>query len=356
MGRHRIHLLAVIGIVALVAGACASASPPPETARVAAAPPAPVQAPAPPRPAPPPLPEAFESDDFVITFAKTGDTAESLAKKYLGDDGKAWMIQDYMGALTFEPGQEVVIPRRPWNPSGVEAGGYQIIPILCYHNLGPESKGRLLLAGSKFEEQMRYLKANGYRVISMNEFVEFTRLGRQLPRKSVVLTFDDGYKSFMQYAYPILKELGFTATLFVYTDYVGAGKNAFSWQDLRELVAAGFDVEAHSKTHGDLRRIAGEPDATYLKRMQAELGQPQELFKRNLGQPRAIIAYPYGSWDESLLGRLAEYGYVEGFSVRRQGNASFVRPLAANRSQIYSEMTLDDFVKNLNVYQEESLK
>ncbi len=45
-----------------------------------------------------------------------------------------------------------------------------------------------------------------------------------------------------------------------------------------------------------------------------------------------------------------------GFSVRRQGNASFVRPLAANRSQIYSEMTIEDFAKNLNVYQEESLK
>jgi peptidoglycan/xylan/chitin deacetylase (PgdA/CDA1 family) len=90
--------------------------------------------------------------------------------------------------------------------------------------------------------------------------------------------------------------------------------------------------------------------------MQTELGQPQDLFKRNLGGPRPVIAYPYGSWDESLLGRLTEYGYIAGFSVRRQGNASFVRPLAANRSQIYSEMSLDDFVKNLNVYQEESLK
>ena len=362
MGGHRISLLAVIGIVALVAGACASAAPPPEPPRAAAAPPsAPAPAPversaAPPRPAPPPLPEAFESDDFVVTFAKAGDTAETLAKRYLGDANKAWMIQDYTGAQTFEPGQEVVIPRRPWNPSGVEAGGYQIIPILCYHNLGPESKGRLLLAASKFDEQMRYLKANGYRVISMAEFVEFTRLGRQLPRKSVVLTFDDGYKSFMQYAYPLLKELGFTATLFIYTDYVGAGKNAFTWQDLKDLTAAGFDVQAHSKSHGDLRRIAGEPDATYVRRMQAELGQPQDLFKRNLGRPSTIIAYPYGSWDESLLSRLAEYGYLAGFSVRRQGNASFVRPLAANRSQIYSEMTMDDFIKNLNVYQEESLK
>src|SRR5262245_47046520 len=361
MGGHRISLLAVIGIVALVAGPCASVAPTAEPPRAAAAPqapaPAPIERAAPaPRPAPPPLPEAFQSDDFVVTFAKAGDTAETLAKRYLGDADKAWMIQDYTGAHKFEPGQEVVIPRRPWNPSGVEATGYQIVQVLGCHNLGPESKGRLLLAASKFDEQMRYLKANGYRVISMAEVVEFTRLNRQLPRKSVVLTFDDGYKSFMQYAFPLLKELGFTATLFVYTDYVGAGKNAFTWQDLKELTAAGFDVQAHSKSHGDLRRVAGEPDATYVRRMQAELGQPQDLFKRNLGRPSVIIAYPYGSWDEPLLSRLAEYGYTAGFSVRRQGNASFVRPLAANRSQIYSEMTMDDFIKNLNVYQEESLK
>jgi peptidoglycan/xylan/chitin deacetylase (PgdA/CDA1 family) len=355
--RHRPVLL-LLGGVALIAAACASAPPPPppEPPRAAVATPPPAPPPAPPPPAPPPLPDAFESEDFVVTFAKAGDTSASLAARYLGDASKAWMIEDYTEKRTFDAGQEVVIPRRPWNPSGVEAGGYQIVPILCYHNLGVESKGRLLLAVSKFEEQMRYLKANGYRVVSLADFVEFTRLGRQLPQRSVVLTFDDGYKSFMQYAYPVLKELGFTATLFVYTDYVGAGRNALSWQDLKELTAAGFDVEAHSKTHGDLRRAAGETDAQYARRMRGELGLPQDLFQRNLGRPRPIIAFPYGSWDESLLGKLGEYGYVAGFSVRRQGNASFVRPLTANRSQIYSEMTIEDFVKNLNVYHQETLK
>ena len=353
MSAYPIGRLAVVAMVALVAGACASTPPAATTAPgVAKATPAAPISP----PAPPPLPEAFESDDFVVTFAKPGDTMQSLAAKYLGDAGKAWLIEDYTGTTTLQSGQEVVIPRRSWNLTGVDPRGYQIVPILCYHNLGAESKGRLLLAVSKFEEQMRYLKTHGYRVVSLADFVEFMRQQRQLPQKAVVLTFDDGYRSFRQYAYPILKELGFTATLFVYTDYVGAGRNALSWQDLRDLAAEGFDVEAHSKSHGDLRRVAGEPDAQYQRRMQVELAQPQDLFKRNLGGPRPVIAYPYGSWDESLLGRLAEYGYIAGFSVRRQGNASFVRPLAANRSQIYSEMSLDDFVKNLNVYQEENLK
>jgi len=266
------------------------------------------------------------------------------------------MIDDYARGKAIAPGQEVVIPRRSWNLTGVDPSGYQIVPILCYHNLGEQAKGRLVLAVAKFQEQMRYLKDNGYRVISLLDFVEWTRLGRQLPQRSVVLTFDDGYRSFKQYAYSILKELGFTATLFVYTDYIGAGKNALSWQDLRELQSEGFDVEAHSKTHGDLRRAAGEAEAQHLRRLQVELAQPQDLFERNLGRRRTIIAYPYGSWDEAVLTKAAEAGYVAGFSVRRQGDAAFIRPLAGTRSQIYSEMTMEDFEKNLNVFHPENLK
>lgn len=298
----------------------------------------------------------FESEDFIVVYARAGDTAETLAARHLGDRAKAWVIEDYNGTATFKAGQEVPIPRKPWNLSGVEVTGYQLVPVLAYHNLAAEAKGRMVLAVSSFQEQMGYLKASGYRVVSLSEFVEFTRLGRQLPKKAVILTFDDGYKTFRQHAVPVLKQLGFTATLFVYTDYVGAGRNALSWQELKELSAEGFDVQAHSKTHGDLRRVPGEAEAQYANRMRAELGQPQELFKRNLGRPSPILAYPYGSWDEDLLKKVAEHGYVAAFSVRRQGNASFVRPLAANRSQIYSEMSLEDFVKNLNVFHEETLR
>jgi peptidoglycan/xylan/chitin deacetylase (PgdA/CDA1 family) len=213
-----------------------------------------------------------------------------------------------------------------------------------------------VLAASSFREQMRYLKTNGYRVVSLADFIEFIRLNRQLPQRAVVLTFDDGYRAFKDYAYPVLKELGFTATLFVYTDWVGAGRGALSWSDLRELSADGFDVEAHTKTHADLRRATGETEAQYARRMQAELEKPQELFSKNLGHRSQILAYPYGRWEEGLLPKVKEHGYIAAFSVRRQGNASFVRPLTGHRSQIYSEMTLDDFVRNLNVFQEENLR
>jgi peptidoglycan/xylan/chitin deacetylase (PgdA/CDA1 family) len=334
----------LLSVTALWLAACATATGPSGPAPSAA------PAKAPPRPA------AYQSEDFIVTFAQAGDTPETLAERFLGGADKGWMIEDYTGLRAFAPGQEVVIPRRPWNPAGVTPGGYQIVPILTYHNLAEQAKGRLVLAAASFREQMRYLKTNGYRVVSLADFVDYTRLNRQLPQRAVVLTFDDGYRAFKDHAYPVLKELGFTATLFIYTDWVGAGRGSLSWVDLRELAAAGVDIQAHSKTHADLRRAQGETEAQYARRMQAELEQPQDLFNRNLGRRSQVLAYPYGRWEEGLLPKVKEYGYIAAFSVRRQGNASFVRPLAGHRSQIYSEMTLDDFVRNLNVFQEENLR
>src|SRR5437016_3630237 len=297
--------------------------------------------------------------DSVNLAARLESNAKSmqiLADRFLGDPGRAWMIEDYNGLSRVAPGQEVVIPKKPWSPSGVYANGYQLVPVLVYHNIGPQAKGRLVMAARTFKQQMRYLKAHGYRVISLDELVDYTELNRQLPRRSVVLTFDDGYKSFLQYAYPILKELGFTATLFVYTDYVGNGRNALNWDDLKSLAKQGFPIGAHSKTHNDQRRHSGESDEELARRMQVELAEPLALFERRLGQAPQVIAYPYGAHDDALVKKVREHGYIAAFSVRREGNASFVPPLRIHRSQIYSEMTIEEFAKSLDVFQKEAFQ
>jgi hypothetical protein len=116
------------------------------------------------------------------------------------------MIEEHVGVRSFAPGVEVVIPRLEWNPSGVYPSGYQLVPVLVYHNIGAQRKGRLLIAASTFEEQMRYLKAEGYRAVRLEDFLAHLLQKRQLPKKSVMVTFDDGYKGFLQYAHPLLKE------------------------------------------------------------------------------------------------------------------------------------------------------
>jgi peptidoglycan/xylan/chitin deacetylase (PgdA/CDA1 family) len=297
-----------------------------------------------------------ETEDFVVVVAGGGETAEGLARTHLGDAGKGWMIEDFMGARTFARGQQVVIPKKPWNVSGVDATGFQLVPILVYHNIGKDARGRLLLGVDAFSEQMRYLKSNGFRVVSVAEFVEWLHLRRQLPKKTVVLTFDDGYRSFREHAYPVLKELHFTATLFVYTDYVGAGRNALNWDDLKVLAAEGFDVQAHSKSHGDLRRGDHESEASYGRRLQAELIEPPRVLAKSVGRPISFLAYPYGRVDDAVLAKVKEQGYHAAFTVRRESNPAFVDMLRISRSQVYAEMTLEQFVKNLNVFHPENLR
>lgn len=343
-------------LVALLGG-CATGAPPPETAPTTGGP-APSRPPAtarPPAPAPA-MPETFESDEWIVTFARAGDTTESLAARFLGDARRAWVIEDFNGIATVAPGQKVVIPRRDWNPVGVRPDGYQLVPILTYHDIAPQAKGRLVIAAEAFEEQMRYLKAHRYRVITLREFHDFLMRGRQLPERAVVVTFDDGYRSFLTHAYPVLKELGYTATLFVYTDYIGAGRNALGWDDLKRLAAEGFEIEGHSKTHSDLRRRKDEPDADYHRRLRAEMEVPQKLFRERLGRPATFLAYPYGAVDDDVIPAARDYGFSAGLTVLREGNSAFVPAFRVRRSQIYAEMTLEDFVRNLNTFAQEGLR
>jgi peptidoglycan/xylan/chitin deacetylase (PgdA/CDA1 family) len=303
-----------------------------------------------------PWPRAlFESDDFIVTNARWGDTAPRLAARFLGDPAKAWMIEDYNEQATFTAGQEVVIPKRPWNASGVDANGYQLVPVLVYHQIGPAARGRLVMPVANFEQQMLHLKAEGYRVIPLEELVEFTALGRQLPRRAVVLTFDDGYKSFVEFVRPILKELGFHATLFIYTDYVGAGPTALDWDDLKSLAQEGFTIGAHSKTHGDLKRRPGESGEAWSRRLEVELAQPLQLFRARLGLTPRMLAYPYGSYDAELADKVRDYGYRAAFTVRREGSPAFVHPLRIRRQQIYAQTTLEEFSRNLAAFHQEPL-
>ncbi|MGH7345041.1 MAG: polysaccharide deacetylase family protein [Candidatus Rokuibacteriota bacterium] len=288
-------------------------------------------------------------------MARPGDTPETMAARHLGDPKKRWMIEDYMGTRTFTEGQEIVIPKREWNPVGVFPWGYQLVPILVYHNISAQEKGKLSIAARTFDAQIRQLHAEGFHALSLADFMAFTAGRRQLPRKSVLLTFDDGYKSFIQYARPLLKDYGFGATLFVYSDFLGGG-SALSWQDLRTLTQQGYDVQAHSKSHDNLRRKEGESETVYAKRIETELAVPQILFKKNLGRASEALAYPFGEMDDELTPYVAKFGYGVAFTVRRQSNPAWVSPLKISRSQIYADMTAKDFTKNLIVFQDEEVR
>lgn len=290
------------------------------------------------------------SADYVVLIAKAQDTYESLAGSYLGDVTLAYLIAEANNNNPIVAGKEVVIPLQPVNPGGLYPDGYQTVPVLSYHQLSHKpNPNSMFVSEAAFDQQMAYLKNNGFNVITLKQFLDFIESRRRPPKKSVVITFDDGWKSTKTMAYPILKKYGFTAVLFVYTDMIKSKQNsvALSWEEVRQLKDSGvFELGAHSITHSDLSKVSDE-------QLHRELHEAQRIIAAKTGSTPVAFAYPYGVFNDKIVAAVKKSDYKAAFSVIRGGNAFFYSPFALNRSMIKGEK-LDDFKKRLEIFRQDS--
>jgi len=294
-------------------------------------------------------PVVAQDDDFSIVIARAGDTADVLAQRYLGDPRKGWWITEANGG---EPraGQVVVIPLKIRNRIGVYADGYQAVPILCYHRFGGRAS-KLTVAPAAFAAQMNYLAKNGYHVLPLARIDEFLAGRTPLPAKSVIITIDDGYRSTYDVAFPVLKQHGFPATVFLYSDFVGAG-DALTWAQMKEMAASGLvDIQPHSKTHANLTlRLADETEARYRDRVRREVDTPIALIKERLSLPSTTFAYPYGDVNEIIVDLLARQGTQKGVTVTPGGNGFFSYPYMLRRTMVFGNEDIDAFKAKLNTF------
>ena len=291
-----------------------------------------------------------QNDRFVVLVARRGDSLRTLAQRYLGDADKDWMIAEFNGIARATPGQELVIPLIAINPVGVYSDGYQTVPILSYHRFGSKP-GRMVVTPQAFAEQLAYLARNDYRVIRLTDLIEFLDGKKPLPRRTVVITIDDGYASTYQHAYPLLKKYRFPATAFVYSDFVAAS-DALNWNQMQEMVASGLiDIQPHSKTHTNLIvRFAGESEEQYIARLDTEILTPLTILRQQLQIPIISFAYPYGDANKHVVERLTQARYRLGLTVNPGGNPFFTYPLMLHRNMIFGEDNLDAFKAKLHVY------
>ena len=188
------------------------------------------------------------------------------------------------------------------------------IPILMYHHIGglPAQPDRLrlnlTLSVAHFTAHLAYFRDNGYQTVTLNDVVAAMYGEADLPEKPIVLTFDDGYLDHYTNAFPLLQESGFTATFFIVTSLVGDGEYV-TWEQLREMAAAGMRIEAHGLTHRDLREIGSGG-------IRHEAVQARQTLEEEIGQPVRFYCYPAGKYTDQTPALMAEAGYLGAVTVQ----------------------------------------
>ena len=289
---------------------------------------------------------------LLIYEAAAGDRLAGIAARFLGDAALEWTVAEAnaIGVDSSETlaGRVLIVPLQPRNAVGVGSEQYQTVPILCYHRFGSPSS-KMIISPASFAAQLDWLARNHFQVLRLADVAGFLAGHKPLPPRSVVITIDDGYESVYRHAYPLLKKYGFPATLFVYTDFIGAG-DALSWAQMQEMSRSGLvDIQSHSKSHRNLiERGAQENEARYRQNIETEMRQPRELIAKRLdGRALRHIAYPYGDANVPVLEAATRAGFELGVTVTPGGNAFFAQPLMLRRTMIFGDLDLEGFKARL---------
>jgi len=178
-----------------------------------------------------------------------------------------------------------------------------------------------------FEAQMNELKNRGIAVIGIQDLLAWKRGEKNIPPRCAVITFDDGWKSQYEVAWPIMKKFGYPFAMFIYTEGVRGGSlgggEAITWEQLADMRDNGVDIEAHSATHQDLREghtimlasTGGKRTKTtltgpqYEQWMQNEVVGSKQLLEQRLGIKVNCFAVPFGNYNEHVKELLRNAGY-----------------------------------------------
>jgi peptidoglycan/xylan/chitin deacetylase (PgdA/CDA1 family) len=178
------------------------------------------------------------------------------------------------------------------------------VPILMYHVLGtPQANAvfpQLFVEPSNFKAQMAWLSRRGYHAVTLRQVLRYWRSGIALPRKPIVLSFDDGYLSDYTIALPVLRRYHWPGVLNLVVNNVRPGD--LTAQEVRRLIAAGWEIDAHTISHVDLTRL----DPAALRR---EVAGSRTRLRRMFGQRVDFFCYPLGHYDARVVAAVRAAGY-----------------------------------------------
>jgi len=225
------------------------------------------------------------------------------------------------------------------------------VPILMYHRVSETDnpvERRYCCPPKSFRRQMHLLRLLGYCPIALDDFIEYTAGKKSLNPKSLVITLDDGYKDTYTHAYPILKEYGFPATVFLISNLIGRTnewaqergfprRDLLDWPQIREMATDGVFFGSHTLSHVPLTEVSRET-------MIREIRDSKKALEETLGKPVNFFAYPYGKLNQEVKSVVLQTGFRAACSADPGFNRKGTDPHILRRIDIYGTDSLFHFI------------
>jgi peptidoglycan/xylan/chitin deacetylase (PgdA/CDA1 family) len=179
------------------------------------------------------------------------------------------------------------------------------LPILMYHHVASpppnDPNWNSYIEPSRFEEQLLYLKNNGYETITLSEMNRYFLGSFSLPKKPIILTFDDAYTDFYTNVFPLLEKYKVKSNLAVITGLIGG--EHMTWAQLKEVASKGVEIANHTRSHFDLATASAE-------QVREDLSAAQNELDAQLGKASRFLVFPSGKYTEETISIAKELGFL----------------------------------------------
>ncbi|MCP4649526.1 MAG: polysaccharide deacetylase family protein [PVC group bacterium] len=168
------------------------------------------------------------------------------------------------------------------------------VPVLMYHSInGNSQNSRLSVSPESFEKQMSFLKKHNYEILTLSEYVDMLKQKKKPSKRSVVITFDDGFDNNYTMAYPILKKHNIPAVIFIVVNWVG-NSGMMNWSEIKELVDSNLiEIGSHTLAHDELTKMDKEEAFR-------EIQESKQILESKLNKPIKFLCYPCGSFNAGI--------------------------------------------------------